>query len=156
MKVYRLAKERPGSYLADDLSGVAAALTGVRWNPRGIPVLYTCVHASTSVLEAVIKMAGLLPRTDFFLVTLDVPDDLFVNAYVPDLPADWRELTRDCEATAEIGRSWAQRGRHVAMRVPSVACPVDFNLLLNPKHPHMARVKVVCKEVFRPDPQMFH
>ncbi|WP_310710447.1 RES family NAD+ phosphorylase, partial [Burkholderia multivorans] len=40
MKLYRLAKERKGHYMADDLSGNGAAIAGGRWNPRGMRVLY--------------------------------------------------------------------------------------------------------------------
>src|SRR5258708_25551086 len=74
MKVFRLAKEKLGRYRADDLSGNGAALAGGRWNPRGVPVLYTCCHASTAVLEARVHASGLLPVANFYLVTLEVPD----------------------------------------------------------------------------------
>jgi RES domain-containing protein len=40
MKVYRLAKEKRGHYLADDLSGNGAAIAGGRWNPRGMRALH--------------------------------------------------------------------------------------------------------------------
>lgn len=155
MRVYRLAKEKPGHYLADDISGNGAALAGGRWNPRGMRVLYTCCHASTSVLEALVHMAGLLPAGGYFLVTLDVPDAVHDAAYVPGLPPDWAELTRDPLSTAEIGRRWLEAGKHLAMRVPSVVCPTDFNLLLNPMHPDMPGVSVVGKEPFSLDPRLF-
>jgi RES domain-containing protein len=92
MKVFRLAKEKPGRYRADDLSGSGAALAGGRWNPRGVPVLYTCCHASTAVLEARVHASGLLPVANFYLVTLEVPDRAASSAYVPDLPDDWNAL----------------------------------------------------------------
>jgi hypothetical protein len=41
------------------------------------------------------------------------------------------------------------------MRVPSVVCPSDFRLLLNPMHPAMASVKVVSSEPFVLDPRLF-
>jgi RES domain-containing protein len=155
MKVYRLAKEKAGHYRADDLSGNGAALSGGRWNPRGMRVLYSCCHASTSVLEALVHMAGLLPAGGYFLVTLDVPDQFYDAAYVPELPPDWAELTRDPASTMEIGRRWLEAGESLAMRVPSVVCPTDFNLLLNPMHPGMASVSVVRTERFSLDPRLF-
>ena len=155
MRVYRLAKERPGHYLADDISGNGAAIAGGRWNPRGMRVLYTCCHASTSVLEALVHLSGILPLGGYFLVTVDVPDDACDAAYVPRLPPDWAELTRDPLSTAAIGRRWLEAGKHLAMRVPSVVCPTDSNLLLNPMHPDMTGVRVISKEPFSLDPRLF-
>ncbi|WP_058035206.1 RES family NAD+ phosphorylase [Burkholderia pseudomallei] len=155
MRVYRLAKEKPGHYRADDLSGNGAALVGGRWNPRGMRALYTCCHASTAVLEALVHMAGLLPKGGYFLVTLEVPDAAYEAALAPALPDDWAELTRTPDSTAEIGRQWLEAGDHLAMRVPSVVCPTDFNLLLNPMHPDMAQVQVVDKALFAMDPRLF-
>ncbi|WP_250523483.1 MULTISPECIES: RES family NAD+ phosphorylase [unclassified Caballeronia] len=155
MRLYRLAKERRGHYRADDLSGNGAALAGGRWNPRGMPVLYTCCHASTALLEALVHMSGLLPAGGYFLVTLDVADAVYDAAFVPALPAGWADLTRDPEATRALGRQWIETGERLAMRVPSVVCPTDFNLLFNPMHPDMASVKVISTEPFTLDPRLF-
>lgn len=92
-----LKKEKPGGSRADDLSGSGAALAGGRWNPRGVPALYTCCHASTAVLEARVHASGLLPVANCYLVTLEVPDSAAWRAYVPDLPDDWNALDHvDC------------------------------------------------------------
>ncbi|MDN7431982.1 RES family NAD+ phosphorylase [Burkholderia multivorans] len=156
MKLYRLAKERKGHYMADDLSGNGAAIAGGRWNPRGMRVLYTCCHASTSLLEALVHMSGILPAGGLFLVTLEVPDAIYEGAFEPELPPDWATLTEDPASTARIGREWLEKGEQLAMRVPSVVCPTDSNLLLNPLHPDFAAtVKVISKEPFKLDPRLF-
>ncbi|MDH6153734.1 MULTISPECIES: RES family NAD+ phosphorylase [Paraburkholderia] len=155
MRLYRLAKERRGYYRADDLSGNGAAIAGGRWNPRGMRVLYTCCHASTALLEALVHMAGLLPAGGYFLVTLEVPDAVDAAAFVPDVPEGWADLTRDPAATRTLGRQWLEAGEQLAMRVPSVVCPSDFNLLLNPMHPEMASVRVISSEPFTLDPRLF-
>jgi RES domain-containing protein len=54
-----------------------------------------------------------------------------------------------------MGQRWLEAGKHLAMRVPSVACPSDFDLLLNPMHPDMTTVSVVNKEPFSLDPRLF-
>jgi RES domain-containing protein len=155
MKVFRLAKEKPGRYRADDLSGSGAALAGGRWNPRGVPVLYTCCHASTAVLEARVHASGLLPVANFYLVTLEVPDRAASSAYVPDLPDDWNALDHDPASTVDLARQWLEAGKRLAMRVPSVVCPSDDNLILNPAHPGMKHVVVLHKERFELDRRLF-
>lgn len=156
MKLYRLAKERKGHYLADDLSGNGAAIAGGRWNPRGMRVLYTCCHASTSLLEALVHMSGILPAGGLFLVTIEVPDSVYEGAFAPELPDDWATLSEDPVSTAQIGRGWLEKAEQLAMRVPSIVCPTDFNLLLNPLHDDFAAsVRVVSKELFKLDPRLF-
>ncbi|WP_321939695.1 RES family NAD+ phosphorylase [Paraburkholderia sp. J8-2] len=155
MRLYRLAKERRGYYRADDLSGNGAAIAGGRWNPRGMRVLYTCCHASTALLEALVHMAGLLPAGGYFLVTLEVPDAIYDAAFAPDPPEGWADLTREPAATRALGRQWLEAGEQLAMRVPSVVCPSDFILLLNPMHPEMANIRVISSEPFTLDPRLF-
>ncbi|WJF91912.1 RES family NAD+ phosphorylase [Paraburkholderia bonniea] len=155
MKVFRLAKEKPGRYRADDLSGNGAALTGGRWNPRGLPVLYTCCSASTAVLEARVHAAGLLPVANFYLVALEVPDRAVTAAYVPALPDDWNVLDHDPASTVALARQWLEEGKRLVMRVPSVVCPTDDNLILNPVHAGMTQVKVLYKQRFELDRRLF-
>lgn len=155
MKVFRLAKEKKGRYRADDLSGNGAALAGGRWNPRGVPVLYTCCHASTAILEARVHAAGLLPLANLYLVTLDVPEKAVSQAYRPILPEDWNTLDRDPRSTVKLARAWLEACESLAMLVPSVVCPLDDNLILNPMHPDMKHVTVLEKRLFEWDRRLF-
>ena len=155
MRVYRLAKEKPGRYRADDLSGNGAALSGGRWNPRGTPVLYTSGNASTAVLETRVHATGILPLKNLFLVTIDVPDDLIGAAYEPALPSDWNQAGVIPRTTVEIGQTWIARADALAMKVPSVVCPADFNYILNPRHPDMHAVAVIAVAAFSLDLRLF-
>lgn len=155
MKVYRLTKEKPGHYKADDLSGNGAALAGGRWNPRGMRVVYACCTPSTTVLETLVHLGGLMPAAHHFLVTIEIPDALFANALIPEVPADWDAPGRDPQSTMAIGQKWIEEGAQLALKVPSVVCPADFNLLLNPLHPDMGSVRVLEVAPFRFDPRLF-
>ncbi|PFH19466.1 RES family NAD+ phosphorylase [Burkholderia sp. JKS000303] len=80
------------------------------------------------------------------------PDDTYVTLSLPD---DWADLTCDRESTTELGRQWLEAGQQRVMRVPSVVCPTDGNLPLDPTHPDMSAVKVVRTEPFTLDPRLF-
>ncbi|MDN4571913.1 hypothetical protein DBB29_24960 [Pandoraea cepalis] len=154
MKLFRLAKDKPGKYRADDLSGTGAAVAGGRWNPVGMPALYTSLNASTAVLEVRVHASGFVPAANLFLVEVDVPDELIDVGYEPTLPPDWNELSMPA-STVEIGRQWLLEAKAVAMRVPSVVCPADWNVILNPLHRDFHRVTVTRQEPFALDSRLF-
>ena len=148
MRLYILVPDAGGPR-QDYLDGMGAALAGGRWSPRGQRVVYTSVHASTALLELLAHTGGMLPATGrLHLVTLDMPDDLYENAYVPAPPPGWGELGREPRATVAIGAKWLDAQQQLAMRVPSALSPLDFNVLLNPLHEDMAAVEIVSKVPF--------
>jgi RES domain-containing protein len=154
MKLYRLAKNKPGKYRADDLSGNGAAITGGRWNPIGTPAVYTCLNPSTAVLEVRVHASGFIPAGNLFLVELDVPDELVKGGYEPALPRDWSELPIPA-STIAIGQHWLSTSNSVAMKVPSVVCPADWNVILNPHHEDFKNVKITRQEAFSLDARLF-
>ena len=154
MKLYRLAKNKPGKYRADDLSGNGAAVAGGRWNPVGMPALYSSLNASTAVLEVRVHASGFIPAANFFLVEIEIPDALIDKGHEPALPEDWNALTLPA-STIEVGRGWLLAGECVAMKVPSVVCPADWNVILNPLHRDFRKVQVTRQEPFALDARLF-
>jgi RES domain-containing protein len=154
MKLYRLAKDKPGKYRADDLSGSGASVAGGRWNPIGMPALYTSLNASTAVLEVRVHASGFVPAANLFLTELEIPDELIGNGFEPVLPTDWNQLTIPA-STIDIGQRWLSAAESVAMKVPSVVCTADWNVVLNPQHRGFREVKVTRQEPFSLDARLF-
>ena len=75
------------------------------------------------------------------------------GAEVHDLPADFGDLS-DIARTRTFGDIWVHDGRALALRVPSLVIRQEWNLLLNPDHPDMARVQVLRAEPFAFDPRL--
>ena len=95
-------------------------------------------------------------RETIFLygIDLECPDDLSIETLdLTSLPQDWRNLPAPV-STQAIGADWLQRRSSVALRVPSVVVPVDSNVLLNPRHPDMNRVRISRNEAFRFDSRL--
>lgn len=137
-KVYRLVRAK---YAAPPalLSGEGAALAGGRWNAKGTRVVYASSHLSLAALEALVHAPSL--PTDLRVVEIDVPSALARTRWdVSDLPADWRDFPAPAAAQA-LGTAWLAAGRDLAVWVPSVVVPEEWNLLLNPAHRALARVK---------------
>jgi RES domain-containing protein len=45
-----------------------------------------------------------------------------------------------------LGGHWVHQARSVALIVPSVVLPAERNVLINPAHPHLRRVRVLPPE----------
>lgn len=150
MKLYRLCSKK----YADDISGTGAALYGGRWNPRGVPMLYTSESISLALLENLVHVNPIhFPELD--LITFEVPDDEISNLNTANLPSNWKQYPAPT-SLAEIGREWAISNESVALCVPSAIVPDSNNYLFNCQHPNYSDVKKICKEDFVFDRRLYN
>ena len=151
MLLWRIARELHGD---STLEGVGGLMVPGRWHRRGRPILYTSNSAALAALEVLVHVQSLQAPDDLRLLGLELPDDLASEALdLAQLPEDWRSLPAP-ESTQSIGSAWLERSASVALRVPSVIVPIESNVLLNPCHPEMARVRISRNEAFRFDSRL--
>jgi RES domain-containing protein len=126
-----------------DLSG-AQAREGERWNSPGSAVVYLSEHPALAVLEMRAHLD--LPYDelthDHVLLRVVLPDDVLD---VPTMPDDPRA----------IGDAWLREGRHAVLRVPSVIVREGRNLLVNPRHPRAAAMRLDSRAPFRFDRRLW-
>jgi RES domain-containing protein len=152
VQLYRIT----ASQHAADLSGEGARLYGGRWNPPGIPVLYTAESVPLAVLETLVNVpADFLSVALFSLVTISLPDSIpLAEISQSELPPDWRSYPAPT-ALSVIGRSWFIKGDFLGLRVPSVvAGGAGWNMLINPRHPDFGQVKLVEISPFQFDTRL--
>ncbi|MEO9191469.1 MAG: RES domain-containing protein [Acetobacteraceae bacterium] len=145
MRLYRVASARHPVW-----DGAGAALSGGRWNPPGMPVIYAAGSLSLAMLERLVQRTA-LRRT--LLVEAVVPDDLAIEDLMADPPANWRAM--NSPEAARAGGAWAASGRTVLLRVPSVVVPREANYLINPLHQDAARITVGAPEELEWDTRLF-
>lgn len=149
MRVWRISRR---AYQA--LDGEGARLFGGRWNSEGVPVVYTSSTLSLAALESLVHVQIEDAPDDLVSVEIDIPDDAGVEQVVMfDLPADWNQV-EDHPACAELGNAWTAGAQTLVLRVPSAIIPHEYNVLLNPRHPDMRRVRVVAVREFSVDPRL--
>ena len=106
-------------------------------------------YASTSRPLAVLEMLVHVTRdtlpADPVLIPVEVPDALVAEA--TSLPVDWAALPYGPEAR-RFGDDWIVQRGTLALLVPSVVLPAERNVLINPAHPAMRRVRVRPAEAF--------
>jgi RES domain-containing protein len=142
MRVWRIAR---GCYAP--LDGEGARLNGGRWNSAGRPVVYTAQTAALAVLEVLVWTDPEDVPDDLRLFEIELPDGAAaeqVNA--ADLPRSWMEPgSPECAAA---GDRWLADAASLALAVPSAVLPEERNLLINPRHPDAARVRVAESRPF--------
>jgi RES domain-containing protein len=140
MKVYHLGKTN----FATSLTGEGAKLYGGRWNLIGSPCLYTSESKALCVLEyaangSLEEMPGNLSVTVYSL-----PDKSWKEFHANDLPEGWQQVPA-AEITKEWGSILLHEAKYLALKIPSVIIPSEYNFVLNPLHPDFKKVKI--KEV---------
>jgi RES domain-containing protein len=141
---------------AGRLDGKGNLQRGARWNSPGRGVVYTSYTLSLTVLEALVQLPPELRSRlpEMAAVQIEIPDDApqekLGRAQIPS------DLTTETAATRcrELGDAWLRAGQALALDVPSVIVPQERNLLINPAHPLMDRVRIVSTEPFRFDPRL--
>lgn len=119
-----------------------------------MPVVYTSSTLSLAALEYLVHVQIEDVPDDLVSLEIDVPDDVEVPwIRLFDLPDDWNQV-EDHPACTDVGDGWSAESQTVVLRVPSAIIPHEWNVLLNPRHPGMARVSVIAVRDFAFDPRL--
>lgn len=137
--LWRIGTDTP-DYVAEDLKGIGAKITGGRWNSKGLPVVYTATSISLACLETVVHLDGTasLPLNRY-LVRIEVPDAVAEQAlqFDPDIAKGWDAMPPGRDSIG-FGDHWLQKGESALLLVPSSIVPEELNVLINPAHPDAA------------------
>lgn len=137
MIVYRIGK----TIHANDLSGEGARLNGGRWNHAGTSCIYSSESRALSVLEFSSNVSlDLIPR-DLSFTSIDIPDNSWIELSISDLPADWNDTVTPV-STKDFGTHLLKQTGSLALKIPSVIIPQEFNYLINPIHQDISKVSI--------------
>lgn len=150
--VWRLARPE----CAAELNGEGNTITGARWNSPGRGVVYTSFNLSLCVLESFVHLPPLLRINlpEMAAVRIEVPDEASrLNIGLGELPSHLagEEAEKRCR---QLGDGWLAAREHLVCTMPSMIVPQERNVMLNPVHPLMAKVKIVSIERFLFDPRL--
>lgn len=134
-----------------DLSGMGGVRFPARWHSKGRPIIYTAEHPAGALTEFLAHLDLEDIPAAYQLVTLEADDA------VEPLRLDPRSLAEDWATnhavTRRAGDAWLRRGESLLLRVPSVLVPGAFNMLVNPLHADMTRLKIAKVEKVPLDPR---
>ncbi|MHB8816294.1 MAG: RES family NAD+ phosphorylase [Steroidobacteraceae bacterium] len=153
MRLWRLSSARR----ARDFTGGYGLLHSGRWNSAGRPITYCSTAPSLAALEKRVHVTdpALLPPQS--LIEYEAPDDVPQRTIdLADLASDWVHREVD---TQQLGDRWLDSIAEPLLIVPSVIMPLsnapDRNVLINPRHPDVPRIKIVRIVSLELDPRLF-
>ncbi len=141
---------------AAELNGEGNTITGARWNSPGRGVVYGSFNLSLCVLESFAHLPPLLRINlpEMAAVRIEVPDEASrLDIDLADLPSDLigEEAEERCR---QLGDGWLTVQEHLICTIPSIIVPQERNIMIDPAHRLMAKVKIVSMERFRFDPRL--
>jgi RES domain-containing protein len=148
MILYRFSNKNFGA----DLHGEGARLNGGRWNSKGLPVVYTSMAISLSLLELVIHSASYEEIKSHLLMKIVIPDHLVTTLKDLALKPNWQD---DPAYSRFIGDSFLKTKLSLLLKVPSAIIPEEYNVLINPLHPDRKKVKIAEASPFQFDTRLF-
>lgn len=153
--LWRIGADTP-TYTADDMSGTGSSISGGRWNPKTVPVVYTSTSRALACLETIVHYnAGGLPMNRY-LVEITVPDAVWAAATVETeatLPVGW-DAEPPGMVSINLGEAWIAGRASALMTVPSIIVPEEANVLINPAHPDSSSITTRKVRKWRYDPRL--
>jgi RES domain-containing protein len=148
---WRIIKEK---YKDAALSGEGARIYGGRWNEKGHPALYLSDSLALAALETFVHLGMAAARINYISLRIDLPDEGIDSIDEKKLSSNWR-TEHPSETTQSIGAIWLKERKKLALKVPSILVPVEYNYLVNPEHKDFKKLKIVSCESFYFDPRMW-
>ena len=139
----------PKRHQGEAFSGEGARIAAGRWNSRGTRAVYLSGSLSLAALEMLLYTGRAAFTIPLVVFRVEIPGEIAVETLAPEkLPANWRQQPPP-ESTRRLGSEWIARGSALALRVPSVLIPEDWNILINPAHPAFSKISISKPQTFR-------
>lgn len=132
--IYRIVKKKWANTAFD---GEGARRFGGRWNSKGKACVYFADSESLALLEILAHLESDAVLNAYCVIksTINANQVMTLNT----LPENWRDEPAPPQ-TAMIGDQWLNSHQSLALKVPSVIVPRQFNFIINPSHPKMADI----------------
>jgi RES domain-containing protein len=139
IKLYRLQSAQY-SLPKDFLSGRGAEITGGRWNPVGVPIVYTSLTVELAALEYLVHYFEGFPHSrlpSMLMATIEIPDEDILKIEASLLPKNWKDTPAPISLQS-VSSQWFNNRKYTALQLPtavhSVQTDLSYNVLLNPLH----------------------
>ncbi|HZD52730.1 MAG TPA: RES family NAD+ phosphorylase, partial [Woeseiaceae bacterium] len=121
---------------------------GGRWNPPGSPVVYASESRALAALEVFVHLTLEARTMRFQLYEITLPKRARLRHHGP-------QQRRSLAASQATGRAWLDDAKSLALVVPSIIVPQEYNYVLNVRHPQFDRLAISRPEPFSFDERLW-
>lgn len=139
---------------ADAWDGEGAYRFGGPWNSRGARIVYASESLSLALLEVLVHLNQPRAAPELVAFSANIPAACIENLPVGPQCDDPLGAPLPVKNPRRTGDVWIAEARSLALRVPSAVIPTEQNLLINPAHPDVERIRISPPEVFRFDERL--
>jgi RES domain-containing protein len=139
LNIYRLQSAHYG-LPKDFLSGKGAEITGGRWNPIGVPVVYTSLTVELASLEYLVHYFEGFPNSklpSLLVATIEIAEEDNLTIDSSMLPKVWRDSPAP-SLLQKVSEQWLKNKKYLGLKLPtavhSIQTESSYNVLLNPFH----------------------
>lgn len=147
---FRIVKRR---HARQAFNGEGARLAGGRWNSPGQRAVYLSSTLSLAAMETFVHLGEDAARLEYVYFEVEILDSVAI-ATLTRRPRGWRDEPPTI-ASMHAGDQWLKAGRSALLEVPSAVIPSETNLILNPRHPDAAKLRISPARAFYFDPRMW-
>ncbi len=112
-----------------------------RWNHKGTKAIYCSQSISLCTLEWLSHNGLSVSGFTYYKFSIEIPDELIVQYSISDLPQGWSDTPSPNSNRDFATKYFYTPNSYLAMAIPSVMVPEEFNLVINPLHPSFAAMK---------------
>lgn len=125
----------------DVFSGEGGLYVAGRWNHKGNKAIYCSQSISLCTLEWLAHNGLSVSGFSYYKFSVRIPEKWVIRYTLSDLPFDWNKTP-----ATDTTRNFAEThfflpNQQLAMAVPSVMVPEEYNLIINPLHQAFPQVR---------------
>jgi RES domain-containing protein len=152
MQIWRICR---APYAAEAFTGEGARRFSGRWNSRGVPMVYASTSLALAALELFVHLEPGQAPSDLVYLSAMLPEGEPARTLQPaGLSPDWW-TDKGLAATRDLGDTWISSRSSLAIMAPSVPIRAEWNVLVNPLHPHIVELQTDPPQPFVFDARMF-
>lgn len=122
-------------------SGDGGLYVAGRWNHKGTKAIYCSQSISLCTLEWLSHNGLSVSGFSYYKFSIEIPDELIILYKSSDLPPKWCDTPSPNSNRDFVAKYFYAPNKYLAMAIPSVMVPEEFNLVINPLHSSFGKVK---------------
>lgn len=128
-------------------SGEGGLYAPGRWNYLGRKAVYCSASIALCTLEWLSHNGLSIADFNYFRYSIEIPENLVKTFNPSELPSGW-EKTPSTDLTRDFSeKNLFLAEKYIAIAVPSVVVPEEFNLIINPSHQKYLEIRKTIKSL---------